>query len=344
MSATGMRCISDFAAGPSADGSGVDGSDAGRPRACRAEPVIIVAGTSGGSGTSTSAALFARLLAGTRDGRDPRGARDGEGTALLAAADPSSIGLDMILGLEQEDGLRWGDIRAPLGMVDAQVLAARLPQADGVRVLAGTAAGDCADGPAGLLRPWERDAVLDALLGHAGPLVLDAGNGPSLPPGLAAALRRRCGAGSDTAARARPIVALLVPPVLPAVAIARTLIASIASELPCARCYGIVSCIGPFSSRFLSSSRLDEAETADFLGIPFIGRYRRSIPLARQIAEGLGLLRLPVSVERTTQRLLGALMDPRASSDPGRHVPAHGPRRSDRRERRMDDARTDIDR
>jgi hypothetical protein len=48
---------------------------------------------------------------------------------------PLGGGLDVVLGAEQEPGLRWSDLHRLVGSADGAALLARLPSGDGVRVL-----------------------------------------------------------------------------------------------------------------------------------------------------------------------------------------------------------------
>lgn len=59
----------------------------------------------------------------------------GRRTALVDA-DFASGGLDVLLGLENDKGLRFGTLNAPLGKIDGEVLCKRLPHWEGIPVLA----------------------------------------------------------------------------------------------------------------------------------------------------------------------------------------------------------------
>jgi hypothetical protein len=283
-----MRTISDYSQRllPAAEEPGIDPDtpDNGRPPTPRrTEPVLVVVGTAGGVGTSTLAALLACQAA--RSG--------GQAGVTLVGADPDSGGLDMILGLEEEPGLRWQDIRAPLGVVDATTLAARLPAADGVRVLAGRPWSGHAP------RPWEQDAVFDALMGLPGPLVIDAGQGTRLPDRLAHFLGHSCGQAQDGAVT----VLLLTAPCLAALAAGRMLAEDCRRALPGARIATVVSRIGPVVPGW-SSPAPDDGQIADALGVPVIGRYRRFPRLTDQIEAGVGLWQVPRGLLRLCDRLV----------------------------------------
>ncbi len=99
-------------------------------RGARALTVGLVGGC-GGAGASTLAAGLAL-----------RAARDGH-RVLLIDADPLGGGIELLLGCEEADGLRWPEVAATQGRVSASALRDALPGADGVAVLSwshGTAA------------------------------------------------------------------------------------------------------------------------------------------------------------------------------------------------------------
>jgi MinD-like ATPase involved in chromosome partitioning or flagellar assembly len=85
--------------------------------------LLVVVGASGGVGASVLATAVA-----------VRAARAGVDVVLVDGC-PLSGGLDVVLGAEQESGIRWADLRGLVGSADARALLARLPSVDGVRVL-----------------------------------------------------------------------------------------------------------------------------------------------------------------------------------------------------------------
>lgn len=85
--------------------------------------VVSVIGGSGGVGASTLAVALA--LAAQRRGLRP----------LLFDADPLGGGLELILGAERADGLRWHDLGSTRGRLSAGSLADVLPVHRGVSVL-----------------------------------------------------------------------------------------------------------------------------------------------------------------------------------------------------------------
>ena len=85
--------------------------------------LLVVVGASGGVGASVLATAVA-----------VRAARAGVNVVLVDGC-PLGGGLDVVLGAEQETGIRWADLSRLAGSADARALLARLPSADGVRVL-----------------------------------------------------------------------------------------------------------------------------------------------------------------------------------------------------------------
>lgn len=91
----------------------------GRAEAC----LVSVVGGSGGAGASTLAAALA--IGATR-----RGLR-----SLLFDADPLGGGLDLVLGSERAEGLRWRDLDATRGRLSAGALSDVLPVHSGTATL-----------------------------------------------------------------------------------------------------------------------------------------------------------------------------------------------------------------
>ena len=116
--------------------------------------VIGVVGAVGGAGASTLACWLADALA-----------RKG-GASAVVDAQPRAAGLDLVLGTETEDGLRWPELHQFSGAVAADQLWAALPAAGALRYLS-----------------WDRNAthagtvpmgtVIHALRGAARFLVVD---------------------------------------------------------------------------------------------------------------------------------------------------------------------------
>jgi secretion/DNA translocation related CpaE-like protein len=114
--------------------------------------LVAVAGSCGGAGASTLAAGLA--LAAAPD-------------VLLVDGDPWGGGLDLLLGAERADGLRWSDLSGLRGRVTGDALLAALPEVRGVHVLA---ASRSAPTPV----PDEAlSAVVEAARGAGRPVVVD---------------------------------------------------------------------------------------------------------------------------------------------------------------------------
>lgn len=82
--------------------------------------LTVVGGCCGGAGASTLAAALAVST----------------GRSLLVDADGTGGGLDLLLGAEWVDGLRWPDLAGLRGRVDGGAVLAALPETHGVHVLA----------------------------------------------------------------------------------------------------------------------------------------------------------------------------------------------------------------
>ena len=87
--------------------------------------LVVVGGSSGGAGASTLATAVARAMAMAA----------GTG-ALLVDADPWGAGLDLLLGAEVCEGLRWPELAGLRGRVAGEALLAALPEVAGIHVLA----------------------------------------------------------------------------------------------------------------------------------------------------------------------------------------------------------------
>jgi secretion/DNA translocation related CpaE-like protein len=91
----------------------------GRGEAC----LVSIVGGVGGAGAST-------VATGLALGAADRGLR-----SMLLDADPLGGGIELVLGSEHADGLRWGDLGHAAGTVAAGSLAEALPTHEGVSVL-----------------------------------------------------------------------------------------------------------------------------------------------------------------------------------------------------------------
>jgi len=127
---------------------------AGGPPAHRALTVAVVGGC-GGAGASVLAGAIARTAA-----RRTR--------TLLVEVDQLGGGADLLLGAEDEPGLRWPDLASARGRLMPGSLSGSLPVIDGVHVLAAVRTG-----PAPRPTAEAVAAVLDAGRDEYGVLVVD---------------------------------------------------------------------------------------------------------------------------------------------------------------------------
>jgi secretion/DNA translocation related CpaE-like protein len=114
--------------------------------------VVAVSASCGGAGASTVAAALALAAAPG---------------AVLVDGDPWGGGLDLVLGAERSEGLRWPDLTGLRGRVAGDALLAALPEVAGVHVLA-AARSDPAEIPAPALT-----AVVESAAGVGSTVVLD---------------------------------------------------------------------------------------------------------------------------------------------------------------------------
>ncbi|MGY2083043.1 septum site-determining protein Ssd [Blastococcus sp. SYSU DS0539] len=115
-------------------------------------PLVAVGGACGGAGASTVAAALAVAA--------PRG-------AVLLDADPWGGGLDLLLGAELAEGLRWPGLTGLRGGVAGEALLAALPEVGGVHLLS-------ADRGCATPIPGEAlTAVVDAARATGRPVVVD---------------------------------------------------------------------------------------------------------------------------------------------------------------------------
>ncbi|PRH78925.1 septum formation initiator [Streptomyces solincola] len=140
---------------PDAEGWLVDRiADVAEGAGSRALTVGVIGG-SGGAGASTLACALAVTAA--REGR----------RTILVDADPLGGGLDVLLGGEQAEGLRWPDFAASKGRVAAGALEESLPALRGLRLLSWDR------GDAVAIAPEAMRSVLAAARRRGGVVVVD---------------------------------------------------------------------------------------------------------------------------------------------------------------------------
>ncbi|MFJ8826206.1 septum site-determining protein Ssd [Streptomyces sp. NPDC102467] len=205
---------------------------------------VGVIGGRGGAGASTLACALA--MASARAGR----------RTLLVDADPLGGGLDVLLGGEAVDGLRWPAFAQSRGRVGSTALEESLPRLHDLRLLSWDR-GESAAVPPEAVR-----AVLAAGRRRGGVVVVD--------------LPRRIDAGSVEALAQLDLGLLVVPPELRAVAAARRVAGAVGMVL---RDLRVVTAPGA------GTGALDGDEVARLLGLPLAGE----LPAARRAMEGPGL-------------------------------------------------------
>ncbi|MEU4052844.1 septum site-determining protein Ssd [Streptomyces olivaceus] len=190
---------------------------------------VGVIGGRGGAGASTLACALA--VTSAREGK----------RSLLVDADPLGGGLDVLLGGETADGLRWPAFAASRGRVGGGALEASLPELHSLRVLSWDR-GDCVAVPPPAVR-----AVLAAARRRGGTVVVD--------------LPRRIDDGVAEVLSQLDIGLLVVPAELRAVAAAGRVATAVGMVLRDLR----VAVRGPYASG------LDDREVARLLGLPLAG-------------------------------------------------------------------------
>ncbi|GAA4907587.1 septum site-determining protein Ssd [Streptomyces coeruleoprunus] len=206
---------------------------------------VGVLGGRGGAGASTLACALAVSAAhlGHR--------------TMLVDADPLGGGLDVLLGAERADGLRWPDFAASQGRVAGAALEESLPSLRGLRVLSWDR------GDAVVVPPEAMRSVLAAARRRGGAVVVD--------------LPRRIDEATAEALGQVDVGLLVVPGELRAVAAAKRVASAARMVLGDLR----VVARGPYSAG------VDEGWIARVLGLPLAGELPREPRLLESLDEGL---------------------------------------------------------
>ncbi|MBU7597264.1 septum formation initiator [Streptomyces sp. P38-E01] len=208
---------------------------------------VGVVGGRGGAGASTLACALAMSAA-----------RDGERTMLIDG-DPLGGGLDILLGGESADGLRWPALLESRGRVAAKALEESLPAVAELRVLSWDRS-DCV-----LVPPEAMRAVLGAARRRGGAVVID--------------LPRQLDEAVAEALTQLDLGLMVVPAELRAIAAARRVAARWALLLKDLR----VVVRGPYAAG------LGAEEVAALLDLPLAGE----VPTERDLSEAAGRGRPP---------------------------------------------------
>ena len=232
--------------------------------------LLAVGASCGGAGASTLAAAVALAAA--------------PGVALIDA-DPWGGGLDLLLGAERAEGLRWPDLAALRGRVAGDALLAALPEAAGVHVLAASRSSP------GAVPEEALTAVLEAVRGGGWPVVVDLPRWPPEGEGLPA----------QAALADADLAVLVVPARLRAATAARLLVESPGSAWSSAQL--VVRPVGGGLSR---------EDVADVVGRPVLAELphdRSAVPRGERGEPPLTAVRSPLG--RVARRILAEL-DPGA--------------------------------
>jgi secretion/DNA translocation related CpaE-like protein len=209
----------------------------------RGSLVAVVGGRGGGGATVTATAL---AVTGLRLGH----------RTLLIDGDPLGGGIDLVLGGEASDGLRWAELAGARGRLMADALYEALPQVDELTVLSWGRA-DGADVPSEAMA-----TLLDAGLRGSDLVVVD--------------LPRQFVQASQVVLELADVTLLVVPAELRAAAAASRVLASIRDYCPDVR----VLVRGP------APSGLDADVIAEALGLPLAGVIRPEPGLAAALERG----------------------------------------------------------
>ncbi|WP_430335488.1 septum site-determining protein Ssd [Rhodococcus sp. ACT016] len=215
--------------------------------------VVAVIGGSGGAGASSLATAVA-----LESGRPDAGGGPAPWT-LLVDADPLGGGLDLLLGIEGDPGLRWSGLAVEDGRVSADALRAALPsRGNAVSVLACGRGRSSSDGPT----PAAAAAVVEAGRGAGGLVVCDVPRHPS--------------AVADCILDAADLVAVVVPATVRGGLAAERVLARVAERNPH---QGIVI-RGP------APGGLRGRDLADRLGVPLLAAMRPESRLDAMLERG----------------------------------------------------------
>jgi secretion/DNA translocation related CpaE-like protein len=227
--------------------------------------LVAVGGSCGGAGASTVATAVALAAA--------------PGVTLVDA-DPWGAGLDLLLGAERADGLRWPDLTGLRGRVAGDALLAALPDIGGVHVVAASRSSP------GLVPAAALTAVVDASRAIGCPVVVD--------------LPRSAGGEASSVAGDADLAVLVVPARLRAATAARLQLEE--PDSPWAGAQVVVRQV---------PGGLSRQEVADVVGRPVLAELvhdRSAVPRGERGEPPLISARSPLGA--VARRILGALPAP----------------------------------
>ncbi len=228
--------------------------------------LVVVGGACGGAGASTVATAVALAAA-------PE--------VTLVDADPWGAGLDLLLGAERADGLRWPDLAGLRGRVAGDALLAALPDVAGVSVVAASRSSPQPVPPEALA------AVVEAARALGCTVVVD--------------LPRSAGGDPPPVVADADLSVLVVPGRLRAATAARLLVEGPESAWSAAQL--VVRAV---------PGGLARSEVADVVGRPVLaelGHDRSAVPRGERGEPPLVSARSPLGV--VARRILGAAQVPR---------------------------------
>ena len=213
--------------------------------------VVAVVGGCGGAGASVFAAGLAAAAAA-----------DGS-RSLLVDGDPLGGGLDLLVGAEHVEGLRWADLAGTSGRLSASTMRDLLPSVRRLSVLS-----------------WDHGTPMPTPVPAASmQAVLSAGQrGHDV---VVVDLPRRFDAAAESAFVQAALTVVVVPTEVRGVAAARPVVLALGR---------LTSSLGLVLRR-TGGSALDPALVADSLGLPVLATMRSERHLAESVDEGLGPLR-----------------------------------------------------
>ncbi|WP_187288042.1 septum site-determining protein Ssd [Segniliparus rotundus] len=230
--------------------------------------IIAVIGARGGAGVSTLVAATALVAA--RSGL----------RSLAVDLDPLGGGLDVVLGMEREPGLRWGDLALVGGRVSAAALHEALPSRSGNLSVLGAGSADLS-APRGAIEPEAALAVLDSTRSAGDAVVVD--------------LPRHWGDLQQAVVATADSTILVLPAELRAIAAGRSLALALCRE--CASVGAVVR--GP------SPGGLRLSRAAEHAGVPLIATMHDEPPIALSLERHGLVLRARSSVLRAAAAVLG---------------------------------------